>query len=495
MATIESIMDAIRARIEGNNWPPPEVADKWAAIEDHRRYYHNDRAQMLAHSPYWNATNERKAVFTPVPLARDMARISSQLLFSESPRFSLKNNQEVLDGLVAKNALDAHLQEAGENVAVEGIGGLRVFRDDEALEGTPIIEYVPGDQVIWDVRHGRFVVGGAVVVTRVVHRGQSGQPSPIATTPNTYTAENRRAYDVYRLIEYHEPGKVSRKLYRGAYRHLGSEIPLDEFPEFGGLAEEEATLEGVSTLLMWRNVPNGHSDLDGLEALLDRVNDGFSYGYDKLRKSIPVTFVDRSIASESGFADLTGMVLTGDGQIDRSMLENAVKTVETVQPGLASDDHIAMVRHFMDCALEFAGYSRATWGRDDGGSADSGKALKLRQVRTLMTRAGKERMAVDAIGRALGVAIAWAHGGDVEESRPEIELGDGMPDDRLETAQELELLTRAEAISVKEKVKRLHPEAGDEQIDELISDIQNDNSGPQPRLGRLSFGEEEGEEE
>ena len=70
------------------------------------------------------------------------------------------------------------------------------------------------------------------------------------------------------------------------------------------------------------------------------------------------------------------------------------------------------------------GYSKASYGRDEGGSADSGKALRLRQARTLLKKAGKDRMASEAIRNALAVALAWEDGGStVADYRPEVQVG------------------------------------------------------------------------
>lgn len=469
------LMPAFRARVTQNQtWPPQVVSPDWLEIEGYRRRYKNDRAEMLQHTPEINRNQHRAELFTPVPLARDIARISSQLLFSETPQFVEEKQQEDLDELVRENMLPSMLADAGERVAVEGYGALRIVRDDETLPGIPIITYVPGDQVIWDIRHGRFVRGGIAVTTRSEER-----------------VGDRR---VWRLLEHHEPGRVTRELYEGRDTQLGRKVKLGDYKEFEGLADEEDTLPGVVTLVRWANTPNATSDIAGLDALLDSVNEGVTIGRDKMRKSVPKVFADRSLADERGNVDLEGVILTGGSNISQPLGESAVKTVETSQPGLEAEAHIAYIRHIVDMTLEQAGYSRATWGRDEGGSADSGKALKLRQTRTLMTRSGKESMAKDSIQKATAIALAWMRGGKPADYTIEVSLGDGLPDDTFETAQEIAVLTGAEAISTEEKVRMRHPDKDDEAVEEEAKKIREENSGPQPRVPELdaNFGEVSG---
>lgn len=453
-----SILDWLRQKFgKGPDWPPVAVKEEWDRIAESRARYHNDPAKLLQYSPYFHQ-NRRFETFTPVPLPRDICRMSSQLLFSEEPRITCEQAQNVLDDIAQQNKLPSFLAEAGERVAYEGRGALRVIRDDSVLPGMPVITYVPGDQVIWEIKHGRFAVGGVAVATRV--------------EKTTY------GDDYYRLLERHEPRRITRELYKGTETQLGQKVDLKAHMEFEALAESESVAPGHTTLIQWPNVPGSLSDLHGLDTMLDRINEAASIGVDKMRKSVPKVFADRSIAAENGTVDLDGVILTGDGNLDTSMMQAAVKSVETAQPGLDAGPHVEMMEHLVNLALEEAGYSRASWGRDDGGSADSGKALKIRQTRTLMTRSGKERLAKDAISQALRVALAMKRGGRPDSYDVEIELGDGLPDDPLETAQEIATLEGAESISVEERVRKLHPAWDEDRIEKEVAELQK--SGPQP---------------
>jgi hypothetical protein len=79
-------------------------------------------------------------------------------------------------------------------------------------------------------------------------------------------------------------------------------------------------------------------------------------------------------------------------------------------------------------------------------------------------------MSRNAIRKAIAIALALAQKakGGVDEFMPEVKLGDGLPEDPIETAQELQILKAAGLISDYEGISRLHPDWTEEQIEEEI---------------------------
>ncbi len=457
MAILERFMERLTSNVHGTqDWPPRLTRDDWNLTSLYRYRFENDRARLVQNNPRWHGPAED--IFTPVPVAYEMARLSASLLFSEKIKKTSEGFQDELDELYDFARLDSLFQSSGEYVAVEGRAALKVVWDQEVQPDYPILAFVHGDQVLWDIRHGHYVMGGAVVTER-------GGEKP--------------GEAVYRLIEEHGKGYVSRALYKGSGTRLGSSVPLGTLDEFDGLKEEESTGLSVPTLIPWENVPGGRSDLYPVMGLLDTLDEAESLLLDKGRKSVPVVFGDRTLADEQGRVQRTGIILTGGGALAAEMGEEGKGSrIETVQPGLQSSDHIAWIMHVLERITEGAGYSPATWGRDAaGGQADSGKALKLRQSRTLINRAGKERMCLQSIAQALSIALAWRdnpNGNDtkIHDYLPEIVLGDGLPSDSLEDATEIQTLKSAEAISTEQMVTRLHPDWTDEQIKAEVGAIE-----------------------
>lgn len=434
------ITDLLRGDVTTDKrWPPEPVAESWERIREHRRYYRNDPGEIFSYRSDLHvagdakATADRQSEFTPAGLGREIAKLSAALLFSEQPKLTVEGDveQAALDSLSANNDLPSKLHDGADAVASEGSAGLRVVVDDD-LPG-PVISVEAADTIIWRERYSR-TEGGVLVVTR------------------------ERDGAVYRLLEDHSPGVVLRRLYKGSVSRLGASVGLSALPEFRDLRDEQRTGLDRPTLVRWDNLPGSDSDLRGVEAMLDALDDATTLGRKKARASAPITFVNRKLANEQGDADLGGAIL-----LDESMnpIETPSKMAEVVQPNMQAEDHATYLSSLREQAISAAGYSLASWGLGEGGRADSGRALKLRQSRTLLTLAAKSRQAEGAISEALSIALELVLGSAVEVST---ELGDGMPSDPLETAQELDTLAGAGLISKEEAVKRLHPEFTEDQV-------------------------------
>lgn len=482
MASLLERLVSPLARAESvRTWPPVSVVDHWEKVEDYRRRYKNLREERLMWTPQFSSTPYNRLIYTPVALAREVCNFSAEMLFSAPPQITFEPNQDLLEEVLDANGLDARLTAIAALIATEGRGGLRIIYDTNVSE-LPLITHAHEDEIIWDERHGSFVVGGAVIIERRP-RSASGRSS-----------------EVFRLVEEHTPGAVTRVLYRGSSVQLGSEVPLETLDEFSNLASEEKTGLDVPTLIRWDNVSGGYSDLAGAEAILDRVDTEVSYGGEKSEKARPISWADGRLFDANGEVDLTG-VLTLHRQSEE--MGEAQDLAGTIQPDFQSAQTIAWIDYLVDSALMFMGYSKASYGRDQGGSADSGKALKMRQARTLLKKAGKDRMAVEAITSALAVAMAWeSNATTIADFRPEMELGDGLPRDTLEEAQEAGLWDAAEAISTEEKVRMRRPDWDQDQIDEEVGRIKDATpQAPSPPMfgtpvapGRLQEEEDDGQQ-
>ncbi len=457
MGLVQNLADRFRiAEGQAVDWPPRHLREHWERIEEYRLRFQNDPGLLIPYSQqYSRASYETQTTFTPVPLAREICRYSAALLFNAPAKLTLEFNQEALDELIEVNALDPFWQQSAETVANEGRGAIRVIRDDEVSD-QPLLSYVHEDQLLWDEKHGRFVVGGAVVIEHEPKKGV-----------------------VLRLVEEHERGVVRRTCYRGDTSRLGRQVALDEHPEGDGLEEEEFTGLSVPTLIRWDNVPGGHSDLYAIEVLLDRLDEAESIFTDKGRKSVPVVFGDRSLADAQGRVERSGVILTGSGQLMAEMGEEGKGSkIETVQPALQAAETIAWIEHTREMALTLAGYSLASWGLGEGGTADSGTALRLRQARTLLTRAAKERMAREAMTNAVATALAWKLGAsEIRDFRPQIEFGDGLPRDEMQLAQTIATLRGAETLSTEEAVRMFNPSWTEDEVDEEVERIEGEGQG------------------
>jgi hypothetical protein len=460
-----SEIDAImKGRVDDQPFPPRNEQSRIAKVRLYRRYLVNDADDMFAHRPELHVegdaerTQKKSEYFTPVPLARSIFRTSAQLMFTVAPKLSYGEGREIeqrhLDEWSAFNDLRKFLFKSAQQVAAEGTGALRVVRDDNVSERFPLVDFQPADCVFWVERYGRFTDGGVVLV-EIKHDTN----------------------EVWRLFEHHGSGFVRRVLYKGTSTHTGKAVSLAAGPpQFRELAPHSETGINRPTLIKWDNNSDAVSDIAGSETLVDELNDGETIGRKKLERSQSTTFMHRAFVNSDGDEapfDLSGVYHTGG----RGELDNPVDTLGDpplthVQPRFDSEDQIRYLDHVRELIVTLSGYSMSSWGLSEGGRVDSGRALELRMVSTLLTKLGKDAEAKEAISAAAGISMALMLGrSEIEPFIPEVELGDGMPVDEVEQAQTLKTLKDAGAISQEEMIRTLHPDWDDARIQAEVAAI------------------------
>lgn len=466
----KNFLDPLTVAGNAQTWPPtPKLAADWKRSQEFQRRFKNKKEEMIAYAPMFSSTAYGQEIFTPLAVGREVCLFSADMLFSAPPKITYDKNPDKLDEILKENKLNSRAIEMAGIVAAEGRGALRIIRDP-AISDVPLITHVHNDQLIWQESHGAFVRGGSVVIEREKATGYTGGSGVI-----------------YRLIEHHTRGLVERRLYRGTATTLGSRVDLKEFDEFATLQERENTGVDKPTLVRWDNVPGGYSDMEGAEAVLDAINIEVTRGMEKSDKSRPIRFADGALFDEAGNADLGGVIPLRRGKL-LDLEETPEKLFGVIQPDFASDAQISWLEWLIDGSLTTMGYSKASYGRDQGGSADSGKALRIRQSRTLLKKAGKDLMVTDSWVTAIAIALAMELSGEsVSEHEPTFELGDGLPRDALEDAQEA--AAWGDSISLEERVRLRRPDYTDEQVDEEIARIEKrQRIATTPRVPTLNLG-------
>ncbi len=399
---------SLRALLDrpGLAWPPADVAGRWAAVSEYKRYYGCDSDSIFQHRPDLTGGGGDSQVFTPIPIARELANFSAALLFGEPATIAAlePGDQAALDALVKANRLDELLTASAELVAVEGAGGLRVSLDD-GVPGGVVLDHVPGDRIMWRERFGRFTSGGILCL------------------------ELRERNVTYRLLEDHDVGSVTRRLFKGNLTRLGDAVPLSEGPEpWRELKPETATgLLDRSTLTKWENKPGGVSDLAGILPLIDAHDDASTLLRDKSAASVPIMAGHESLLDEHGeFAAWRGILLRTPSEVVPETLIPADKLVQVLQADFPAEPMIRYLDTLRSQIVTAAGYSPESFtGEGTAGRADTGRALALRQARTTHTRNSKATMTQRAVSEALGVALAVYLGRPLAEAlMPTVELTD-----------------------------------------------------------------------
>ncbi|MFJ4847550.1 phage portal protein [Streptomyces sp. NPDC088733] len=470
---------------EGTPWPPvaPEIRcslDDWAAwysanpdrIAD--RYYnrqtHAGRYGQPRNRPsqyrggiigglarmFWGEPTPlgEKRTKLHVPLAADIARTSSDLLFSEPPALKVEDpaTQEQLEEMLATD-LRRTLLTAGETGAALGGAYLRTSWD-LAISDRPWISTVAGDAGIPEFRYGRLL---AVTITDVLE--VDGQT-------------------VIRHLERHERGWILHEVYRGTVDNLGKPIGVKAFEQTRDLLTERqldapdrltiSYMPNTVTARDWRDIPGtaglGQSDYQGSETLLDALDETYTSWMRDVR------LAKSRIIVPDGYLQSNGPG-RGASWEDREVMvgmnippTESGKGITLNQFEIRHAEHKATAEELLGKIIRNAGYSGGTFGDDSDGAALTATEIKARNARSMSTRARKAELAEPAIADIVEATLAlWASNlfpgaPPVQVQRPEVVFQDSVQDDLKTLADTALALRQAEAASTETLVALVHPD-------------------------------------
>ncbi|WP_329424004.1 capsid protein [Streptomyces sp. NBC_01268] len=422
-----------------------------------------------------------------IPLAGDIARTSSGLLFSEPPKLISDDDttQARLDDLV-ENGLHPTLLESGELCAALGGAYYRVVWDEEVSD-RPWIDTVAADRAVPEFRYGKLV---AVTFWTVL------------ADPEDPTGRR-----VFRHLERHEKGRIYHGLYEGSATSLGAARPLQDHPATAPLAAEVDANGGLDTgapdhltasympnvrpARSWRHIPSaaywGQSDFQGIEGILDALDEAWSSWMRDIRLGKGRIVVADALLQSQGPGQ--GAAWNEDREVyaGLNMLPRAgdPNPITPVQFAIRVAEHRESCSALVEQAAHQSGYSAATFGETGEGSAVTATEIRARQRRTLMTRAKKSLYGIPAISDITGALLAveagprfGVQGLDVSEP-PKVEFEDSISESSGELAATVELLNRAVAASTDTKVRLMHPDWDDKQVKAEVEAILGENAmGP-----------------
>lgn len=433
-----------------------------------------------------------------VPIAGDIAAASADLLFSEPPAITVdppqpaqpapedgkpaaplpNPTQDRLDELV-DDGTHATLLEAAELASAHGGVFLRVLWDT-TLRSKPWLSAVHTDTAVPEWRQGKLV---AVTFWRIV---------------------GRRGRLVWRHLERHEPGQILHGLFQGEDGELGQPISLGDHPDTAPLAgvvnEQQAIPTGFDKLTavyipnmrpnrVWRGnaaaAPLGRSDFAGVEPLMDALDMTWSswmrdVDLGKARLVVPQTYMDNRGPGKGASVELDRELYEPINNMDSG--ESGKMSIEQIQFKIRVDEHSRTVRELKTEIVSTSGFSAATFGLDSEGSAQTATEVASRNRRSLTTRERKIRYwrpgLTDILEALLAVDAAVFGTRGVVPQRPTIEWPDAVQPDPEAEARTLRELATAEAISIEQRVRRLHPDWDDTQVADEVAAIREDIGSP-----------------
>lgn len=399
-----------------------------------------------------------------MPLARDLARTSSDLLYSEPPKLLTDDTgtQERLENLM-ESGLRRTLIAQGEASAALGGAYLRAVWDTEVSD-RPWVSMVRADGAAPTIVHERL---RGVTFWTVL--GVDGQK-------------------VIRHLERHEPGAILHGVYEGTEDNLGKPIDLNAFEATRRFAPVQelpigkrlATtyIPNTMTAPDWHDLPGaaglGTSDFQGSETLLSAIDETYTSWMRDVRLARSRIIVPAGYLQSSGPGQ-------GVSWEDREVFA-PMNIPPTAEHGITLNQfeirhlsHRETIADLVSRVVHTAGYSGGTFGDDSSGSAVTATEIRARNARSMATRARKAEL------QAVGIAditeiILLLEGSDlfpglptVAPERPQVLFADSIQDDIKFLAESAELLRRAEAASTETLVALANPDRdGDWQKAEVL---------------------------
>lgn len=464
--------------------------EAWAALVDYRqKYYKKYIAAYSGNRQDLNATGHRGTFWKRqgkckmhVPIASDIAATSSDLLFSEEPRFTCydertedndSEQQKRLDALVKKNGLHSKLNEAAETASCMGDVYLKLNWWKDRLD-FPALTVVSGDSAWPEFLFGQLQCIHFFSVVKA----------------DCKTGKIIRAYERY------EPGKIQMALFNGTEYTLGAQLSEDSLRSLGF---EKTIVAPVPDMLAVhvpnmkpsreiRGCPLGRSDIDGQRDLTDALDEAYSswmrdIRLAKARTIVPAEYLRRKPADMFKEGEYT---YEFDEDVETLVaLDIDTQNGATGNPITLSQFAIRADEHAKTCAdlitriVTAAGYSPQTFGLNIEGMAQSGTALKIRENKSFKTTGKKQAywtMALEQIMTSmvhLDAALYPGAGSDADDE-VKVQFSESMSSDISTVASALKMMNDAVAASTEVKVSLLHPDWTKKQIAEEIARIQDE---------------------
>lgn len=409
-----------------------------------------------------------------VPIAGDIASTSADLLFSEPPTLRVpgKKSQNRLDKILNEGGVYAILLEAGEIAAAYGGAYLRVGWDTLMVE-YPVVDVIPPDAAVPEFVSGRLF---AVTFWRVL-------------------AEDNK--QVLRHLERHERGRVFHGLYLGDAKRLGMQVPLEEHPETAHFAEMVDADGGLDSLyakgLLVSYIPNvrphrklrgtalGRSDYSGIESLMDSLDETFTSWMRDLRLGkgriiVPEVYLQNTGRGRGSMWDPDREIYSGLGMLPPP--GGSTSNMLTVsQFAIRVMEHQQTARSLTAQILRGAGYSVQSFGEASDDQAATATEIHSRERRSFTTRKRKIGYMNPTLSWLSDVLLTIDNkvfGTKVTAERAQIEWPDGVEPDPESLARTVNLLKQAEAASLDTRVRMVHPDWDDDQVEAEVERLRKE---------------------
>lgn len=423
-----------------------------------------------------------------VPLAGDIARTSSDLLFSEPPKLTVEKTKNVkaqdrLEDLMI-NGFQATLLEGGEVCA--GLGGayMRVVWNDQ-ISKTCWIDIVHADCAVPTFSYGSLT---SVIFWRI-----------LSIDGGT----------VVRHLECREPGSITHGVYEGSPSQLGKPKALTAYEETKGLKPLITLPTGVMTAeyvpnvrpaRSWRHIPSvaywGQSDFQGVVGLMDALDETYSSWMRDIRLAkgrviVPNSYLNPLGPGKGASWDEDKEIYAGLDMLVRPTDSGSGLTLN--QFDIRVQEHSDTSKALVEQIVRQAGYSAATFGEAADGQAVTATEIRSRERRSMVTRSRKALYwgsAIRNITEALLVVEQFLFRTGIDPDLPDIQFQDSISEDPQTLATTANLLAMAQAASIETRVRLVNSDWDDDQVAAEVLRIK-DETTPPPMADPTQIGAED----
>jgi len=396
--------------------------------------------------------------------------------------------QAWIEHLSEISTCDTMFVEMGRGVSYRGDGGLKIRYDSKRQ-----------DVLISPVSSALMFVTTA-----------DGDVETITSITIAYTRPNpQKPKETLLFQEIHTRGRIDYTLHRvkaspsgGGYRYRPDtdRVPLDTLPELAALAatldEDDGQDTGVDELLIVP-IAMGGSDESGVWGRSDYAD------VEDLQGEL-----NNRVTQAGGIQDKHSdpwmygppAFLTEEQKLDPRYRYFSVSNNEQVPGYITWDANLehaeTSINRLMTQMLFVAGLSPESFGLGEG-SAESGRALKLRQHRTASSVRMRQRIYDRAIRTAVSVASKLANSPAAPdlalrppEMEPEdvtLEWNDGLPNDAMESVEIAGAALTMGIMSLEHAVRMAQPELSDDEVALEIDAITSEKPAA-PNPGRVGLG-------
>lgn len=435
-----------------------------------------NKYNLMNKGRFWEKDiHDDRSTMLHVPVASDIASVSADLLLSEMPDVKVSeaheenadrtaiDTQDRLDNILSETDFYSRMLEAAETASA--LSGVFVKIDWETdFRDYPIITVAQPDNVIPEFKWGFLK---KLTFCKVIDHPDS----------NLY----------YRYLQVRKKGSIENQLWKGTYTSIGTRIPLNR-KEYTADMEDEINHQIPDLLAryipnkkpnrLWRGSDFGQSDLSGIEGLMDAIDETYTNWLRDLRLArgriiVPDYMLEVDNNGKFNF-NIDQEVFTAINQGPSGEGE-----MTSVQFDIRSQQHQETAQELLEKCYSQAGYSPASFGMGEGGHSNmTATEVKAKESKSFKTRNKKAMYLQGALEEILEQMLLvdnkYFNQNNIE-TRPQVSLQDSVQTDPMEMADSINKLHQAQALSIDTKVRKLHPNWNENQIESEVDKIMREN--------------------